>query len=471
MSKSSAIFTLRTANYIVHITHRGGGIITIPANASQSLSYCQLAGRRPLDIYDIEAGGYYTGFLVTKRAQVRVVIVTSPPLGTLDLQFTTMFAVFVIRFQPRQNTPLSPFLGINTSGFDQGDSASSGYACISDNQLTWLKSGQMNIVRLPVLPNRVLYTLPTSSTVYSPSLFTPAWTNGNNNTNICDSSNPYYPLGTYMAAVVSALNQGLYVIIDAHDNARHLDAFGTTMTPNNFIAFWRLIAIYINDNVDPQLQGNIFYELFNEPVGNKVGDWYDDYVVPTIEAIQATSTVPHYIFATTWGNYSGVHQWTQDGSLQNLVTSLTNAGLTSYVWIAGHQYCDSNYSGVAEPGCTSDFTETKYGPWIQDTNAILNPAGFKWCLTEGNVRCSGLNPCPGGNLWPPFLQYLLTQTNFLGFTVWMSNLGDDYGGTNMGAGPGSGKDSQFQTYSQAGMYLASSATSTYEFETQFANLV
>lgn len=471
---ATTIFTLRTTtNFLVRISFGAVGQITISPGTSQSFSYCQLFGKWPLTIFDLKAKGTYSGFLVTRRKRVTVIVETSPPFGNLDTDFSTLNALYLIKFQEKALNGVTPFLGINTAGFDSGDSATSGYACVSDDQLSWLKSGQMNIVRIPVLPNRVLYQLPTSTTVYSPSLFRPAWTNGDNATNVCDSSNPYYPLGTYMSSVVSALNKGFYVIIDLHDNARHLDSFGTTMTGDNFVAFWRLIATYINDNVDASLQGNVMYELFNEPVGNKVGDWYDVYVVPAVQAIQLVLTVPHYIFTTTWGNYSGVHSWVDDGSLQRLVDSLTNANLTDpdHVLIAGHQYCDSNYSGVAEPGCTSDFTVTKYGPWITDTNAILDPAGFKWCLTEGNVRCSGLNPCPNGDLWPPFLQYLLTQPNFMGFTVWMSNLGDDYGGTNMGAGPGSGKDSQFQVYSQAGLYLASSTTNTYEFDTQFRPLL
>ena len=222
-------------------------------------------------MYDVEAKGFYTGNLVAQKGIVKVIIQTIPPFGTLDLDFSSPLAVYLIRFQRRAFNELTSFLGINTAGFDQGDSPTDGYACVSDNQLEWIQQGQMNVVRLPVLPNRVLKALPTSSTVYSPALFATAWTNGDNSINVCNSSNPYYPLGTYMSSVVSALKQGLYVIIDLHDNANHLDTFGTTMTPDNFVAFWRLIAQYINDNVDVVYQGNVFYELFNEPVGNKVG--------------------------------------------------------------------------------------------------------------------------------------------------------------------------------------------------------
>jgi len=474
-SLKNNIFTFQTTNYIVRIHTSSNTQATILENSSQSFSYCQLKGQYPLDIFDVEAKGFYTGTLITHKGVVRIVLNTAPPFGTLDTEnITSPLALFLVRFQRQALNTLSRFLGINTAGFDQGNSATDGYACVSMDQLAWLKQGQMNIVRIPVLPNRVLKALPTSSTVYSADLFAAAWSNGNNSTNPCNSSNPYYPLGTYMSSVISALQQGLYVIIDLHDNSNHLDTFGTTMTPDNFVSFWRLIAQYINENVDTTLQANILYGLFNEPVGNKVGDWYTDYTVPAIRAIQLVSTVNHYIFATTWGNYSGVHFWPDDGSLQNLVSSLTNADpplSLDYVWIAGHQYCDSNYSGVAEPGCTSDFTVETYGPWIQYANSVLDPAGLKWFLTEGNVRCQDLNPCPHGNLWPSFLEYLLTQTNFIGFTVWMSNLGDDYGGTNMGAGPGSGKDNQFTTYSQAGLYTASSTTSTYEFKTQFQPLL
>jgi hypothetical protein len=467
------IFTLRSEKYIVVVSMGNGTEITVPPQSSQSFSYCQLKGKHPLTIYDVDAKGFYTGFLIAQKGSVMVDIHTTPPFGTLDLDFNSPLALFLIRFQRRALNELTPLLGINTAGFDQGNSATDGYACISSSQLAWIQQGQMNVVRMPVLPNRVLKALPDSTTVYNPNLFATAWTNGDNNTNLCNSSNPYYPQGTYMSSVMSALQQGLFVIIDLHDNANHLDTFGTTMTPDNFVAFWRLIATYINDNVDKTLQGNVFYELFNEPVNNKIGDWYTDYVVPAIKAIQLVSTVQHYILATTFGNYSGVHSWTDDGSLQQLTTALANGNITNldYVWIAGHQYCDSNYSGVAEPGCTEDFNVAKYGPWISATNSVLDPYGFKWMLTEGNVRCEDLNPCPNGNLWPPFLDYLLSQSNFLGFTVWMSNLGDDYGGTNMGAGPGSGKDAEFKIYSQADLYTASSTTNTYEFKTQFQGLL
>lgn len=464
------IFTLRTSsNFTVRISMTCNRSITIPPGTCQSFSYCQLVGKWPLDIFDIEAKDFYYGFLVTQQNDVQVVITESPHRGTLYTRFTSPNTLFLIEFRQQNIDLFTPLLGINTAGFDQGHSPSKGYACVSDAQLAWLKSGQMNIVRMPVLPTRVLYTLPTSSTVYNPDLFTPAWTNGNDSTNICNLSSPYDPLGTYMSSVVSALKQGFFVIIDLHDNDHHLDAFGKTMTGENFVALWRLIATYINENIDTTLQGNVMYELFNEPVGKKIGDWYDLYVVPAVQKIQQVSNVQHYIFTTTWGNFSGVHSWTEDGSLQKLITSLINANIkNNYVLVAGHQYCDSDYSGCADPGCTSDFTEETYGPWITATNAVLDPVGFKWGLTEENVRCQDLDPCPHCHLWPTFLHYLLKQNNFIGFTVWMSNLGDDYEGTNMGAGPGSSKDDEFKIYSQAGLYLASS--DTFEFKTQFESL-
>lgn len=360
------------------------------------------------------------------------------------------------------------YIGINTAGYDSGDQASSGYSCVSTSQLEWLiKSSSMNIVRMPILPNRILKSLPTNDTVYNVDLFTEAWTNGNDLTNSCDTTNPYYPLSPYMSAVNSALraSDDAKVIINMHDNVKHLDSFGTTMTPENFVNFWRLIVQYINENVDTELQSNVYYELFNEPVGNIAGDWYTDYTVPAIQMILNTTVSTPIIYATTWNNYSGIHSWVQDGSLATLVSSLSAASISpDTVWIAGHQYCDSNFSGVAEAGCdASVFNEASYMTWITDTDNTIGD--YNWFMTEGNVRCPEMT-CPNSNLYIDFLQYILTDSKCKGFTVWMSNNGDDYGGTNMGNGS-SVKEENFKIYSQLGLYETNEQTTAYDFFAQF----
>jgi len=43
---------------------------------------------------------------------VNVVIITTPPFGTLDIDFISPLALFLIRFQPRPLNELTPFLGM-----------------------------------------------------------------------------------------------------------------------------------------------------------------------------------------------------------------------------------------------------------------------------------------------------------------------------------------------------------------------
>ena len=357
----------------------------------------------------------------------------------------------------KENLTLSnKFVGINVAGFDQGGDAESGYACIADAQIDWLvEDSSMNILRLPVLPPRILKELPTKDTTYNVNLFTSAWTLGDDDKNPCNRDNGYYPPAPYMAGVMTGLKAGAKVIIDAHDNDKHLATFGPTMTPENFVSMWRLIATYILENVPVNLQPNVIYELYNEPVGDIVGttdDWYSKYTLPAINIIRDVfkdSEFVPIIIATTFGNWSGMHSWVDDGSLQKLIDSLQDISSPETVWIAGHQYCDSNYSGVADPGCDpSAFTKNKYKDWMTKTNETLGK--FSWFLTEGNVRCPEMS-CPNASLYIDFLKYIIQDPKCLGFTVWMSNTGADYQGTLMGTGSDSTKK-WFQTYSQNGLY-------------------
>jgi len=359
--------------------------------------------------------------------------------------------------QLKENLQISDkFVGINVAGFDQGGDAETGYACIADAQIDWLvKDSSMNILRMPVLPPRILKGLPTDKTSYSADLFTSAWTLGDDDKNPCNRDSGYYPPAPYMAGVMSGLKAGAKVIIDAHDNEKHLATFGPTMTPENFVNMWRLVATYILENVPANLQPNVLYELYNEPIGDIVGtsdDWYTKYTLPAINIIRdvfnESGFVP-IVIATTFDNWSGMHSWVDDGTLQKLVESLQSVSSPEAVWIAGHQYCDSNYSGVADPGCDpSAFTEDKYKGWLSKTNKALGK--FSWFLTEGNVRCPQMS-CPNASLYVDFLKYIIQDPKCLGFTVWMSNTGSDYQGTLMGTGNDETKK-WFQTYSQDGLY-------------------
>jgi len=376
------------------------------------------------------------------------------------------------------NPTISALVGINTAGYDQGGSATQGYACIANAQIDWLQQGQMTILRMPILPIRVLKSLPNNETVYNLDLFTTAFTDGSGDSNnTCDVDNGYYPPATYMSAVKYALSKGLSVIIDAHDNSKHLDTYGTTMTPENFINWWRLVATFIQDQVSSSYWPQIQFELFNEPVGNIIHAegqtpqeaWNNDYVIPTIKEIQ--KIIPHaIILATTFGNYSGMHSWVDDGTLPALIASLQYAGYTSTsnnnIIIAGHQYCDTDYSGTGNNGCDpSAFNSNLWNQWIQKTDNALD--GFNWFLSEGNPKCSTSN-CPNVNLWIHYLDdCLLTFPKFLGFTVWMSNTGDDFGGTNMGVGPTSAEQRQYPNYILPGFYQPNASKTNYQFQNQF----
>ena len=145
------------------------------------------------------------------------------------------------------------------------------------------------------------------------------------------------------------------------------------MSPEEFIAMWQHIAHYIFTNLHPNEHKYIIFELCNEPVGTgslclnisgcldnesiKCQKQYDlSYQIPTIAAIKSLEKkhslgVSHIIMVTTYNNWSGVHFWPADGTLHQLAIDLQSKGYDnsskSKVIIAGHQYCDNNYSGVA----------------------------------------------------------------------------------------------------------------------------
>jgi len=371
------------------------------------------------------------------------------------------------------------YIGINLAGFDQGldPYKIKGYSCVSNTQIEWAKNGQMNIVRLPIHPVRILNEKPSRDRVYSEDIFTTVWKDTNNN-NQCDSvSNE----GTYMGAVRQILQKGLDVIIDVHQNQSHLCAFDqTALTADQFVSMWSLISQYIKNNINETYHPKVWLELYNEPVDegcqpmDPPDKWYSEYVIPAVSAIRQFLPVSR-ILVTTYGNWSGIHSWVDDGSLQKLVDALRkNVQRDKNIVIAGHQYCDSNYSGTNSDCDPQKFTPEDYQKWITDTNRVLKN-DFKWFMTEGNVGgcdsnpcdngnvgdCDS-NPCPNGNLYTDWLKYIILQPECLGFTVWVSNRGDDYSSTNMGTG-GQDKYQQFVSYSK----IYDSKDDHYLFSQQF----
>lgn len=352
--------------------------------------------------------------------------------------------------------PVKPlFIGMNLAGFDSGNATviqQATYSCISDVQIEWVNEGGVNIVRCPIIPAYIFKEPPTATTPYSPDLFSAIWTDGGADApNVCGDNNQVFNVGTYMSAVKYLLSKGVHVIIDAHENVHHLCTFGgQLMSAGVFVNMWRLIATYILSTIPGA--DKVWFELFNEPVPGDncppidVNVWNQQYVVPAIQAIREVETslqsTRHFILATTYGNYSGLQAWAKDGTLQTLVNVLKDNGFadsdTSKVVLACHQYCDQNFSGGGEKGCDPTvFNPTLWNEWIELTNNIVQPVGMKWFMSEGNVNCGYTENCAetNGGLYIDFLNTIVQNDACLGFAVWMSNLGDNYNGANMGAGP------------------------------------
>ena len=127
--------------------------------------------------------------------------------------------------------------------------------------------------------------------------------------------------------------------------------------------------------------------------------------------------------------------------------------------IAGHQYCDEAYNGISDDCDPTYFNETLYKKWIKNINTILGD-NFVWMMTEGNVKCN--DGCRNGYLYTDFLKYILSQSNCIGFTLWMSAYGDDYKGQNIG--PNS-KNKPVSTYTS--IYTTTDDGTHYVFKDQF----
>lgn len=321
--------------------------------------------------------------------------------------------------------------GINLTGFDAG-SDEKGYSCISQNLVNYSFNSGFQLVRMPILPIRIFNSInDVNSSTYNESMFAPTWAT---NSDVCDDKQPWN-VSNYITALKYVLDKNMFVIIDVHENSKHLCSLSDEpLTKEQYSNMWSHISKYIKNNITKNSE-NILFELYNEPIpckGNINEEKYNDYQISAIKAIR--NNLDNYIIATTWGNWSGVHNWEKDKTLEHLVSALRKENLTttsSNILIAGHQYCDSNASGVAEQGCdTNSFNKSLWKQWLDYVDRILED-DFKWILTEGNVRCQN-NNCPNSNLYKEFIIDLTKTKTCAGYTLWMLTLGDSYQSAAMG---------------------------------------
>ena len=370
------------------------------------------------------------------------------------------------------------YVGINLAGFDLGESLDTkGYVCIPNDMIQWIKDNNMNIVRLPIAPLRILKSIPTDTTQYSDDLFTDIWANNDDDNKTCPTDKSYDNSGTYIGAIQQCLKNGLDVIIDPHNDTFHLCSLQekTVLTTTQFNKMWEFIATYINKHISQKEK--IWFELYNEPIIDGCAeeheyledsnDWVDKYVIPTVETILNINPNAK-ILVTTFDNYSGVHFWGSDDepdkkNLGYLVQQLDAKKFSKdNVYIAGHQYCDSDYSGGGS-GCDSQkFSKTVFQKWIEEVNRILDNK-YYWFMTEGNVKC-GKDTCKKGDLYIDWLKYIINDPNCIGFTVWES-CRQNYFSPNMGAGVDVKYD--FKGFTTDGVYQTSSDGNHYSFASQF----
>ena len=343
------------------------------------------------------------------------------------------------------------------TGFDAGTGSTDNHECIPKSSVDDAINSNMKIVRFPIQPEYILKDIPNSST-YNDNLFLQSWYNTSGKQCINDGRTVWFNTTedqpSYIDIMQYAIDSGLYVILDAHQDVNHLCAFGPEMTGDNFVNMWSLIATYIIKNVKNHEQ--VIFELYNEPTSDSCQvkyppEWNNNYVIPAIRAIKkiesANGSKPHIILATTWGNWSGIHAWndTVDTeftsydpdnpdyiTLPNLISDLKKAHFTdtksSSIVIAGHQYCDRYFSGSNNNCDPSVFNSTSYTKWLEDTKTNLG--GFMWFLSEGNVQCDPTTSCTNSNLYIDFLNKISKDPKCLGFTVWYSGI-SDYGNMNM----------------------------------------
>jgi hypothetical protein len=342
--------------------------------------------------------------------------------------------------------------GVNLPGFDYGNVSGAGlhlgYECVSDTIIDWVYgNGQNGVksIRLPIAPQYIFETGPGGddgwklSTAFTGSVYIkpPNSPDGGIATK-CTTANgsPYYNkdwssfLPDYMAALKHTTDQGIFTILDVHQDKLHLCALTfPALSSLEFKNMWVTIARYVIEQEELKHK-YVMFELFNEPVDSGCTQttsdvWNNDYVIPTIQAIRdlekKMGSCQHVILATTYGDYSGVHSWKGSGKLKDLAIALNknNFKADNNVLIAGHQYCDITYAGVGLEGCDTDkFSGDKQKEWLDYVDSTLSTYDLKWFMTEGNITCNTTNNCENTNLWTDWLTSLKESKTCVGFTVW-----------------------------------------------------
>ena len=344
--------------------------------------------------------------------------------------------------------------------------------------IDWVYNGSGQIIRFPISPVWIFNTTKLSN--YSANHFLPIfngnWTNELKCANKIDPTSYILPCDNscpnYLEGIKKAAKKGIYSIIDLHADYTSLCNFGhcgnpqnqksSPMTPEIFKGMWSHIVTYIITTISSELHEYIMFELYNEPIGTQDDDdypcknitgcavnagdgasnpiasrkcqqiWDNDYIIPTIKEIKrieaSYNSAPHIILATTYNNWSGVHSWKDDGTLQQLAIDLSANKLhnssENYVLIAGHQYCDRDYSGEGTNDCnTKAFNNTKQIQFITDTSTILAPYNLKWVQTEGNINLNSSSTIsiPNADLYNDWINKLKNDNNCLGITLWYAN--------------------------------------------------
>ena len=336
---------------------------------------------------------------------------------------------------------------------------------------TYIIDNSIQIARLPVMPFYIFKRSPypfydgSSSAlspifdgIYGPDCSCIPTNDPTNDSKWCtgrmtclgDGSDNWKPgCPNYLWAIKKLIKKKIYCIIDIHSNNYNLCSLSRKktqnlpMTPEDFIAMWEHIAHYIFTKLDPEDHKYIIFELCNEPVGKgsnceSISDCstkkqcqkqYDlRYQIPTIDAIKKlediySKGVHHIIMVTTYNNWSGVHFWPADGTLHQLAIDLQSKGYDnsskSKVIIAGHQYCDNNYSGVASdclPGFAKDATN-----WVHAIDNILEPFNLLWFQTEGNIMSNTNSVLNHSDDYKKYLAKLHSSKSNIGYTLWFMN--------------------------------------------------
>ena len=315
--------------------------------------------------------------------------------------------------------------GVNIGGFDMGSGCpkQGGYACISKDVIDFAYKSGLKLLRFPIFPCRVFKNtdvFDVENLDYDETKFNEQFIG----TTQCGDS--AWNTGSYIPAIKYALSKGMKVIIDLHNNMPNprqgLKIGSKNITSMQYINFWNFISKYIKINIKSD---DIIFELFNEPTGGLVTDqnYYDTHFqIPTIKKIKE-NTPNNYILVTTYGNYSGVHFWNDDKTLEYLVQNLKKNSYTSSskdkILIAGHQYCDKDYSGRSKNCDTTNFSKSNRNKWLNYIESVFsdNQVDFKWIQTEGNVVC---NPdCENANLYMEWLKQLQDSNTCIGYTLWL----------------------------------------------------